>query len=198
IIQSALAPYGYTIKVRPMGNTRLVEMLEKGLIDIAPFAVIEAAGVYKSVEYITFFNVAVTKKNRNLKINSVADLAGLKVAAFQGATNVLGSEYKKIVTEEAELYREISKQKNQMKVFWKDRVDAVVLDKLIFDYRSFVTSETKNSPADVTYHTIFGKKTPFAAIFVDEKLRDEFNAGFKRIGASGELTGIYDSYLKPQ
>jgi len=196
IMEGVFGPKGYQIKVLAMGNTRMSKSLQRGRIDIAPFLVNPIPNVFHSVDYLTFLNVAVTKKRRQLKIDSISDLKGLRVAAFQGATSVLGEDYKRVVEKEAALYEEISAQKNQMNIFWRDRVDTVVLGKMIFDYPSFYVKGASHSPDEVTYHYIFGDGTSFSAAFIDKEVRDMFNAGYKEIKASGKLDMIYDKYRK--
>jgi polar amino acid transport system substrate-binding protein len=196
IMRAALGPKGYKIKVKAMGNIRIAKSLSAGSVDIAPFAVQAIPNTFNSVNYLTFLNVAVTKKTRNLKIGSISDLKGLKVAAFQGATNVFGTDYKDVVENKATLYKEISNQKNQMKVFWHNRVDTVILGKLIFDYRSFYVEGATNSPDDVAYHYIFGEGTKFPAVFADEKVRDDFNAGYNDLITTKKLASIYEHYQK--
>lgn len=196
IMRAALGPQGYEISLKPMGNIRIAMSLKNKIIDIAPFAVIDVPDAYKSVKYLTFLNVAITKKNKNIKISSIEDLAGLRIAAFQGAKSVFGDEYRTIAETKAKLYREISDQKNQMNVFWRENVDVVVLGKLIFDYRSFHIEGAKNTPEKVNYHKIFGKGTRFSAIFNDETVRDAFNTGFNNLEKSGKLDSIYSKYVR--
>jgi polar amino acid transport system substrate-binding protein len=187
---------GDFIEFQAMGNQRIVASLGNGNIDIAPFAVSAIEGVYFSHPYLTFLNAAITRKSKGIVINSVADLAGLKVAGFQGATTVFGDEYKQVVENEATFYNEMADQDKQMKVFWKNRVDVVVLDKLIFDFRSFVVDDSDHSRDDVIYHYIFGEGTTFPAVFNDPALRDQFDEGFSALSASGEIQAIYDRYLQ--
>jgi polar amino acid transport system substrate-binding protein len=194
IMRQALAPYNYKIATKPMGNMRMTRSLQNGDIDIAPYTIGEVANAYESVKYLTFFNVVVTKRSRNIHIRSVSDLKGLKIAAFQGAREVLGNEYRTIVSARDMYYKEMSDQKNQMSVFWNDRVDAVILGKRIFDYRSFHDSPPGRSPADVTYHPIFGDGTAFSAVFSDKTVRDHFDNGYKKLVESKRLNSIYSRY----
>lgn len=193
IMREALTPYGYKIVNKPMGNIRISKSLQNGEIDIAPYTVTEVQNVYKSQKYLTFLNVAVTKKSKNITIKSLQDLEGLKIAAFQGATEVFGKEYSSVVEAKNMYYRELSDQKSQMSVFWHDRVEVVILAKLIFDYRSFHNSQTR-SPADVDYHRIFGNGTPFSAVFPDKKVRDDFDRGYTSLIKSGKIKEIYSLY----
>jgi polar amino acid transport system substrate-binding protein len=196
IMRAALGPSGYTIKVRPMGNMRMAVSIRKGKIDIAPYAVIDIPNMFNSVRYLSFLNVAVTKKSKNIRINAIDDLKGLKVSAFQGAKSVFGDHYTHVVETDASLYKELSDQKKQMTVFWNDRVDTVILGKLIFDYRSFYVKGATHNPDSVSYHRIFGKGTDFSAVFNDKEIRDAFDNGFQRLKASKDLDAIYGRYVR--
>ncbi len=196
LMNAVLGPKGYKITVKSMGNIRITRSLKSGKVDIAPFAVEEVTDVHFSQnKYLTFLNVVIIKKSKNVEIKSLADLKGLRIAAFQGAKNVFGKEYTQIVDNDALSYKEMSDQKRQMDVFWRDRVDAVILGKKIFDYRSFVIGNTQYSPDDVAYHYLFGEGTSFAAVFADEKIRDDFDDGYNALVKNNKLDDIYKPYV---
>ena len=83
--------------------------------------------------YIIYQNVAVSLKNKLLKIDSIKDLANFSVASFQKADKILGLDFENAVNQ-SPLFLQVADQKRQPNLLIKERVDVVVMDKNIFNH----------------------------------------------------------------
>ncbi len=152
---------------------------------------------YFSSDVITFQNCAVTLKKNKFTIDSLADLKGKRIAAFQNARKLLGLPFAEVVGELA-YYREVARQRLQINMLFLDRVDAVILDRNIFDYFRRKVYESIDFPHEiiakkVAYHCIF-KPAKYKLAFHDEVLRDDFDKGLKVIRDNGTYEYIQKSY----
>jgi len=89
LVLSLLQDAGYAVQLLYLPNRRAQRMLAIGMLDAA----ISAEGDYLSAPYIAYQNVAVTLCSAHIVLNSVADLAGRRIAAFHNAHLYLGPEF---------------------------------------------------------------------------------------------------------
>ena len=152
---------------------------------------------YYSSDVITFQNCVITLRKNEFKIDSIAALKGKRVVAFQNAKKLLGLPFSEVIGELA-YYREVAKQILQVNMLFLDRVDAVILDRNIFDYFRRKVYESTDIPQQliakkVIYHCIF-KPAKYKLAFHDEVLRDDFDKGLKVIRDNGTYANIQRSY----
>ena len=88
----------YTVQYLFMSNDRLLHEINSGKrIDAACNIFADSkVNAYLSEPIFRYRDVAVSKKSEQLKINNISDLQGKSIAAYQGATELLGSEFKKM------------------------------------------------------------------------------------------------------
>ena len=194
VVREALGIKGYVIipKYVPFAR-RTLELLEKrvdGVLTVNTNSGIEA---FYSDEHIVCENVVVSLKKKGLKVETVQDLKGKSVVAFQEATVYLGEDFAAMARENPR-YRELAKQRLQLNLLYGDRVDAIVLDRNIF-----LHLKAKNQKVDTTQpvdlYRIF-KPTPFRVAFSNRKVRDDFNEGLKKLRESGRYDEIIKGYLR--
>ncbi len=152
---------------------------------------------YYSSDVITFQNCAITLRKNELKIESISDLKGKSVVSFQNAKKILGRPFSEVIGELA-YYREVARQKLQVNMLFLGRVDAVILDRNIFDYFRRKVYESIDIPQKITarkvvYHCIF-KPAIYKLAFHDEMLRDDFDKGLKAIRDNGTYDNIQRAY----
>jgi polar amino acid transport system substrate-binding protein len=200
IVRAALKEAGHTLRVRIVPNARLPLLVKAGDADLAATVMGEdGGGLYFSDPYIVFENYAISKRARNVVVNSIADLGKYSFVIWQNGWRDLGPEFETAYRPDAQSrmrpnYNETNSQALQNKMFWADRVDLIIVDRTIFGwYRRELTSWIKTDDS-LVFHDIFKTVTRFPVAFHDKKLRDQFNAGLKKIRADGTYQKIYDKY----
>ena len=192
IVKEALAGKGYflTLEFVPFGRVVVDYQKYDGAVTVN-----EATGLkgYFSDVVICYQNYAITLKDKNFVINTLDDLYGKRVVAFQNAIKYLGPEYKEAVASISD-YIEHDQQIVQVKMLYSGRTDVVISDINIFRYyRKKVTGmDTRPAPA---FHEIF-PPTPYKVVFNDPQIRDDFNKGLSELKSSGRYQQIIDGYVK--
>lgn len=131
--------------------------------------------------FITFNNVAISLKSRQLSLSNLDDLSELKISAFTGATYYLGEQFQRIVKNNP-LYSEEAQQFNQSRLLYSGKVDVIITDSAIFNYINKMLSNSMftEPSAAIDIHPIFSPNS-YRIGFHSAKLRDQFNAGLKKI-----------------
>jgi len=140
-----------------------------------------------------FRDVAITRASANIKINSVADLAGKSIVTFQGAKMFFGKEFANAVSSSA--YEEIDKPKLQARMLHGNRAEVSVGDMFIFLHSLKAMNKSLGKPGDFVFNDIFPQIYSRMG-FHDEKLCAAFNIALKKVRDSGEYERIYESYLE--
>mgnify|MGYP000518917648 CR=1 FL=1 len=143
-----------------------------------------------SEPYIRYQNVAVSLKNNDFNINSVTDLSGKSVIAFQRAQKYLGEAFEKTVRNSIN-YREMAEQEKQVSSLFLRKAEVIILDENIFRY--LVASNDEYSEA-FDIHYIF-KEIYYSAGFKKEQNQQAFESGLAEIKANGTYQKILDKYL---
>lgn len=200
IVSEALKHGGHTFEVLQCSYRRLqIAVSEMGLDGAAAVRQSED-GTYYSDYFIDFKNFAITRKKDNITINSVADLKGKYIFAWQNAYRDLGEEFHALFSPYVtapyrKKYKEIAIQKDQVESFWRGRGGLViVIDEAIFKWFTKQLSTQMNTTDELTYHKIFDNTTEFQVNFKDQALRDDFNRGLEHIRATGKYEEILKKY----
>ncbi|MFP4085933.1 MAG: substrate-binding periplasmic protein [Desulfobacteraceae bacterium] len=193
IVREALGLKGYTVKAKFVPFARVKrELIHKkvdGALTITPDCGIV---VFYSDKHIVCQNVAVTLKKNQIDIQDIGDLRDKSVVAFQDATTYLGEAFAEMAKENPQ-YREIADQSLQINLLYSDRIDAIVLDKNIFQYlRKHNDRVDTSQPVDV--RPIFDP-SPFRVAFIDKQVRDDFNEGLKQLRKTGRYDEIVSQYV---
>jgi len=194
IVREALKLSGHSIEPVYLPFARVSKSLQDKQVDAA-LTVTEASGlsnVHFSESHITYQNAAVSLASKGFKIDTVSDLAGHSVIAFQNAEKYLGDSFAKMA-ESNNRYSEKAKQSNQIKMLFGGRVETVVMDVNIFKY--FRAAETQvDTSAAVSIHEIF-PPTDYKVGFLDASIRDQFNEGLKTLKDTGKYDEIIQRYV---
>jgi len=201
VVRAALDRRGYTFCVRQMPYGELADAVVTKGVDAAATVTKMENGTYYSENYITFHNVAITKKGSGLKINSIVDLKGKTIVAWQNAYEDLGPHFQALFSPDVqapyrEKYKEIADQKQQVAMFWKGEAEVIVIGKSVMQWFTKELAGDVDTSAPLAYHKIFPAKTPFRISFKRKQVRNDFNAGLNEIRKSGVYEKIYDEYLK--
>jgi polar amino acid transport system substrate-binding protein len=194
IVREALALEGYKTKFifQPLKRTK--SSFRNNIVD----AVLtvkqhypEVKGAFFSEPYITYHNFIVSLRSKNLKIDSISDLKGKSIVAFQQASLAFGREFQTVVDNNRR-YRELANQLSQVSMLFAGRADAIVIDRRIFNHicKENFESSKQNS---VTFHRLF-EPSHFRLAFKEKMNRDIFNSGLKKLKATGRYEKIVKSY----
>lgn len=201
IVRAALAPQGYTFTVRQMPYGELADAVVQEGVDAAATVTKMDNGTFYSDEYITFHNAAITKRSAQLKIDSVDDLKGHTILAWENAYEDLGPKFAalfspKVKAPYRDKYHEIANQRDQVEMFWRAEDDVIVIDEAVMQWFTRELAGDVDTTAPLVYHKIFPPATRFRITFRSREVRDDFNAGLKSLRASGEYEKIYARYLE--
>jgi polar amino acid transport system substrate-binding protein len=172
---------------------RLNLMLRKGLIDVIATTNERSGDAdFYSDAYISYQNIAVALRSRNLNITRISDLASYSVNAFQRARFLLGSEYQ-AMTESSPPYREVAFQIAHNRMLFSGRVDVVISDMRIFRYFKGEVYTQVDVTQPLTLYPIFAA-TDYKLGCREQTYCDRFNDGLAAIRRSGEYTRIERRY----
>ena len=174
----------------PFGRT--ARFLENNLTDVGltqnSAHVLDTAIL--SDPYVVYQNVAVTRADRKLEINSIEDLRGKSIVGFQTANVVLGEVFHNIVSDQT-AYMEMARQDRQVDMLMRGHVDVIILDRNIFNY--FKSNNRAYSDDEIVFHELFPASSSSAAI-PDQELREAFNDRLHMLIESGGYQQLLDKY----
>lgn len=195
IVRSVLQRLGHTLQPVYVPNARVGHLFERRQVDVAATS-LPGPGVsgFFSEPYIVFQNIAVTLAERKLQLDSIADMAGLKVVAFQKAGIYLGDEFRQMAQGNPK-YREIADHLGQNRLLYRGGADVIVIERHVFDYQNKVLGVARypESVRQVHIHPLF-PPTPYRMRFHDKALRDAFDLEFAAITQLGIPEAIARKY----
>ncbi|MDN3579076.1 transporter substrate-binding domain-containing protein [Chitinimonas viridis] len=203
IMRTAMRELGYEVDNHHLPNARLYIALSDASF-AAAVAVQPEPGdknCYSKQSISEYVNVAISKSSRHITLNRVHDLSKYSVAAWQKAHRNLGREFEALYGPNAEgphleHYTELGDQTAQVRQFWLNRFDVLLIDKTIFAwYRQQLRSSLPTSES-VDIHPIFPGRASYYVVFRDCRLRDRFDQVLARMKSNGRYRAAIDSYLE--
>lgn len=199
VIGQALAYRGHTLRPRYFPLARVPLEFKMGHVDAAMTDLgtdLSVHGGFYGKPAVTYDNVFVSLKARDLKISQPEDLNGLAIVAFPGALKRYPQWLEGV--DKAGLYFEQNNQELQVTGLNKGRFDLVLSDRNIFHYFELQLERTALFKAKAVHMHSFVALNPndYRPVFRSERVRDDFDAGLAQLKASGRFQAIYDSYLK--
>jgi len=196
LVEAAMAQAGLEMKPHYAPLERLHRMLQHQELD-AMATTNQTSGVsaHYSYIYIEYQNIAVTLKHRNITLDTVGDLAGYSISAFQRARFVLGPEFT-TMTAKNPRYREEARQITRNLLLYAGRVDVMIGDRRIIRAFNSEIADRVDVSQPVTEHSLF-PPTGYRVGFADAALRDRFDKGLDAIRANGQYRAItrrYEAY----
>ena len=153
---------------------------------------------YMSVPTLSYQNVAISLKKRNLGLKTIADLTPYSVLAWQGASTVLGAEYAKMTTANAK-YSETADQSSQVKRLYLGRIEVVQMAETIFLYWKKVITEEMRGTIDTSQPVEIVAIVPpisYSVLFKSAQVRADFDREYQKLVANGRLAEIIAHYIK--
>lgn len=200
IFREALKYKGHALKVVHIPDSRRYTALADQTLQLDGVATVGLrSGYFYSDDFIAYQNYVITRKEDGHEITRIEDLQGVSVVAWQHAWAELGSAFALLFSPDAQgasrqNYYESPSQRAQVGMFWRKRVDAVVMDRKIFIWLSGEHLGRTNVQQQVTFHPVLAKFTRFKAAFVNQQVRDDFNAGLAHIKKNGAYRRLVDAY----
>ncbi|MBA6302130.1 transporter substrate-binding domain-containing protein [Colwellia sp. MB02u-14] len=187
----------YKVKYISMSNNRILHEINYGKsIDVAsnvfPNSKVNA---YLSEPLFRFRDVAISKKSKKFKVNKISDLQGKSIAAYQGATELLGEDFKQMAAKNSK-YSEHAHPKNTTQLMLSGIKDIRVGDINIFWYdlsNKYYNNNTNVAHKNFTVHYLW----PFTyshMAFKDQSLKNAVNDVIKKLKANGTIEKIYSKH----
>ena len=187
----------YKVSFIFMSNSRLLHEINSGnRIDVAcNIFKNSAVKAYLSEPIFRYTDVAISKKSQNITLNSDADLQELSIAAYQGAIDLLGNNFKTIALSNPN-YTEHPHPKDTTNLLLSDLIDVRIGDIHIFyhDLKHKFYEDSENSNIEnYDLHYLWPDVYSHMA-FKDEVLRDAVNIEIQKLTQDGTLAKIYQQY----
>jgi polar amino acid transport system substrate-binding protein len=191
LLSQVIELMGYSVKYIYVPYGRSQKLLSDPDIDgITTMTADTEANVKRLTDsYVTYHNSVVSLAEKKLKIRTLSDLSGVGVISFHNAKALLGDKYHDAVVKNSS-YLEIAKQSTQVKLFLKDRVDCIVIDKNIFNYFFKQLGVNKQ----VVFHNLF-PPIDYQMVFKDPKLVKSFNKHLIDFKKTEKYHFIHQKYL---
>lgn len=202
IIQAALEHKGHSIqKTIQCPYKRLERIVARKEADAAASVRQKNDDTFYSDNFIAFENYAITQKKSKIVLGSIADLKGKTIFTWQNAHRDLGPEFAALFAPTVaepyiKNYHEIAVQEGQVRMFWRDPLAVIIIDKSIFIWFTKKYAPKALSGDEIVYNELFPIPTEFQVNFQSETIRDDFNEGLKYIRENGIYQAIFDKYLK--
>ena len=184
IVTAALAAVGDTVKPGILPNRRVTIALADDEFDMVTGMQIHQAGeAFYSEDYLTYANFAVTRKDKEIRLDNLADLLGHSVAIWQNGWGDLNLSQLHPAGPSGLDYTEFTSQYRQCKFFWVGRAEVNVIDRNIFIWYSRQLASEMDTSDELVFHNIVPVLRVRAA-FRSPADRDDFNAGLKVVRAN--------------
>ncbi len=198
VVEAAMASVGHTVKyvTLPFGRA-IKEFKDKkvdGALTISPSAGLDLGEAHFSDSHITFRNVAISLTENNYKIPDIASLGKYSIASFEFATQYLGKQFAEMAKANSKYREMIPDTRPIPPTLYAKRAQVVVIEINIFKYHLNKETYTVDTTQPITVHRVF-PENPFAVVFADPALRDQFNAGLKSIRDNGTYKAIFERYI---
>jgi len=185
----------YSVQYIFMSNNRLLHEINSGKrIDAACNIFADSdVNAYLSDAIFRYRDVAISKKSSELIINEISDLQGKSIAAYQGAKDLLGSQFKEMAIENPN-YSEHAHPKETTYLMLSDHKDIRIGDINIFWYdlnRKYYKENKKTDASNFKIHSLWPDVFSHIA-FKDEALKNAVNKIIAELKLNGKIEEIYD------
>lgn len=187
----------YKVQYQFMSNHRILHEINYGhSIDVAsnifPNSKLNA---HLSQPIFRYRDVAISKKSAQLTINKISDLQGRSIAAYQGATELLGKEFK-LMAEANPAYSEHAHPKESTQQVLSGRKDIRIGDINIFRYdlnNKYYDQKINTNYSNFTVHYLWPYIYSHMA-FKNKYLRDKVDEIMVVLKDNGTLDAIYKKH----
>ena len=196
IVGAVLRRAGFEVQARAMSNNRLLATFAGSDADFAAGLQPADLPLYcHTAIYMSYHNVAITKRSRHIALDSIAGLLGHKVAIRQYLYQDLGLDRGRggMPASLPGDFTEFTSQDQQVRFFFADRADVIILDRTIFEWYAKRLGLLKSRDA-IEIHDLFPERHGVRAVFKDERKCAQFDRDLAAIVADGTYRSIWKSY----
>ena len=189
IIETIFTRQGYTTRFYIYSYSRLLKEFHQHKLDFASPFTGPQRNSFKTDTYLPFKDIAITLKRHHVKLETIGDLNGKRIIAYQHASSILGKEFSQLINISRASYREIAHRRNQLKMLIKNRTDVVIGEQRILH----------NLGEELLFNQLISQHYIFPACHYGggawrKALAHEFNAGLALLKQSGEYQEILNKY----
>jgi ABC-type amino acid transport substrate-binding protein len=206
IVKTILTEMGHNISIEFSPLKRGMEQVKKKEADIflPTFFQEDSDTIFISNAFIQYRPMIFSLKKNKLSINNFAELRGLRIVSFQGATEYFGKEFHQ-ATQQTN-YTELHDMSKFPEMLLMDRYDAVVLDYYIFYYFLKMYQEQSelagnglfplidNYSSLIKRHDLIPEVNAYVG-FNNKLLRNEFNHKLKQFIDNNRQNKIIEKYI---
>jgi polar amino acid transport system substrate-binding protein len=191
LITAAMQAGGLDFHAELVPFGRLAEDFRHGMFDgIAPANAAMGLPGCLTRTLLVYRNTAFALSGRNLPLQTVADLAGYDVMAFQNAHRILGGAMADVQARNSR-YREVANQMLQVRALFSGRTDVVIMDRRIFRHLMHSPEIGVDTSAALQEFALF-PPTEYSVAFRRAELCATFDRGLETIRRNGS----YDQILR--
>lgn len=196
IVKEALALQGHTLRTDFFYRPVLGNAIKYGRTEAAAGLTEGIEGLYYSDSHISFQNTIISHAADQIVLNSLSDLNDYRYAAWEEAHKVLGDEYR-LVTEDGKspTYLEYSNHLVENKMFWSNRLDLIIIDRLVFNWYRDELAQDFITTTGIVEHSLLPESTHYKIAFRDAAIRDSFNLGLAELKRTGRYQALKDHYF---
>lgn len=184
IVKAILQREGIEAEFELYSYSRLLKLFSEQKLDIASPVAVPYPGAFYSQPYFTVLDVVINKSSKPRTINTLADLAGKTIVAYQQASEVLGPDFSAMIKKAH--YLEEPDREKQFELLMNDRVQLMVGDAKVLSYYA----SKHYGPASIQIHRIF-PSVDYPAAFWSAELQGKFNSGLLHLTESGDFEKIH-------
>lgn len=184
IVKTILQREGIEAEFELYSYSRLLKLFSEKKLDMASPVGVPYPGAFYSQPYFTVLDVVVTKSTSPLSINSLKDLEGKTIVAYQQASEVLGPDF--AATVKKAHYLEEADRVQQFELLMNDRVQLMIGDTKVLAYYA----NKHYGAGSIKTHQIL-PPVDYPAAFWSSELQAKFNSGLLHLTESGEFDRIH-------
>ncbi|WP_174873203.1 substrate-binding periplasmic protein [Vogesella oryzae] len=138
-----------------------------------------------------FDNVVVALERQRLELAQPQDLQELQVMAWEGAEPDLPLGYDRLLAQATGHYGELSDQGSQVRSLYLGRSDAIMIDRLIFEWYRRQLGPQAQLPVTL-YPLLMPKEAN--VLWRDPLLRQHFDRGLRKLKQDGRYDAVFRRY----
>ncbi len=201
VVKEALLQAGYNVNFSTLPSKRLEIAMNRMDFDIAVGVLEQSPDLFYTNDYLQLKYYAAAKSSKAIRLESVSDLKNYSVGAWPYAWKHCGDEYKKLYTPREDgtfalKYFEPLTAEAQSKMFWLNRFDVSITNKVTFNYFRKMLANEHDTSAEVVYYDIIPNAVNLSVAFKDPKIRSDFESGLNQLKRNKRFRRIFDSYIK--
>ena len=193
LLREAFSYINYNVNIlQGKKSEQEIVLHQKNEIDAVATISQKNDNLFYSDTFTVYENYVITRKSDNIKIDSLEDLKNINFVTWKNAYHDLREEFDRLYNptdgKYPNSYHDTLTQIDDAKMFFAKKVDAIIVDKTIFNWHKLYF---KNSE-EYVFHNVLRTKKKYPVTFRDKKLRDKFNKGLSYLKHSGR----YDEIIK--